>query len=232
MYKKMWCLCRDVVCQSKTYSIGQFRVPPGLCIKTRLRAQPLIWKWFFILMQIKLIFTRKLVELASFWKWGFFGTRKWPIAFLPFSLTSPSSLLKLPIIPIPTVICSPANMFFLHFWPLQFYNWLNAVTTVSAFGFKFKEFAWCLPRFSLKVLLPEVYLNIFTATEGFQVILPVTEDSQSKSRTIFSLSPNHWLGTQQKLASKVLSKTEKNEMRMTLSLRVVSCGSLFRTLCR
>ena len=24
--------------------IGHFRVPPGLCIKTRLGAQPLIWK--------------------------------------------------------------------------------------------------------------------------------------------------------------------------------------------
>ena len=49
----------------------QFWVPSGLCIKTRLSAQPLIWKWFFILMQIKLIFTRKVVYLASFWKWGF-----------------------------------------------------------------------------------------------------------------------------------------------------------------
>ena len=26
--------------------IGHLRVPPGLCIKTRLSAQPLIWKWF------------------------------------------------------------------------------------------------------------------------------------------------------------------------------------------
>ena len=60
--------------------MGHFRVPLGLCIKTRLSAQPLIWKWFFILMQIKLIFTRKVVHLASFWKWGFsFGTCKWPI---------------------------------------------------------------------------------------------------------------------------------------------------------
>ena len=50
---------------------GHFRVPPGLCIKTRSRAQPLIWKWFFILMQIKLICTRKVVHLASFWKWVF-----------------------------------------------------------------------------------------------------------------------------------------------------------------
>ena len=51
--------------------ISHFRVPLGLCIKTRLSAQPLIWKSFFVLMQIKLIFTRKLVHLASFWKWGF-----------------------------------------------------------------------------------------------------------------------------------------------------------------
>ena len=51
--------------------IGHFRVPSGLRIKTRLSAQLLIWKWFFILIQIKLIFTRKVVNLASFWKWGF-----------------------------------------------------------------------------------------------------------------------------------------------------------------
>ena len=139
-------------------------------------------------------FHKKACALGLILKVRVFGTRKWPIAFLPISLMSPSSLLKLPIIPIPTVIRSPANMFFLHFWPLQFYIWLSAATTVSAFGFKSKEFAWFSPRFSLKVLLPEVFLNIFTATEGFQVIPPVTEDSQSKSRTIFSLSPNHWLG--------------------------------------
>ena len=41
------------------------RVPTGLCIKTRLSSQPLIWKWFFIFIQIKLIFTRKAVHLAS-----------------------------------------------------------------------------------------------------------------------------------------------------------------------
>ena len=51
--------------------IGPFRVPPGLCMKTRWSTQPFIWKWFFILMQIKLIFIRKVVHLASFWKWGF-----------------------------------------------------------------------------------------------------------------------------------------------------------------
>ena len=34
-------------------TIGHFLVSPGLCVKTRLGAQPLIWKSFFILMQIK-----------------------------------------------------------------------------------------------------------------------------------------------------------------------------------
>ena len=51
--------------------IGHFRVPPGLCFKTRVDARPLIWKSFFILMQIKLIFTREIEHLASFWMWGF-----------------------------------------------------------------------------------------------------------------------------------------------------------------
>ena len=54
--------------------IGLFWVPPGLCFKTRLSAQPLIWKWFFILMQVRLIFTRKVVHLVSFWKWGFWNS--------------------------------------------------------------------------------------------------------------------------------------------------------------
>ena len=48
------------------FLMGHFRVPPGLCIKTRLSAQPLIWKRLFVLMQIKLLFTRKVEHLASF----------------------------------------------------------------------------------------------------------------------------------------------------------------------
>ena len=50
----------DFISNSRLYStlmIGHFRVPSGLCIKTRLSAQHLIWKWIFILMQLKLIFT-------------------------------------------------------------------------------------------------------------------------------------------------------------------------------
>ena len=47
-------------------AIGHFRVPQDLCFKTRVAAQSLIRKSFFILMQIKLIFTRRVVHLASF----------------------------------------------------------------------------------------------------------------------------------------------------------------------
>ena len=60
--------------------LRHFRVPPDLCIKTRSSAQTLIWKWFFIGMQVKLIFTRKVVHLASFWKWGVLELGgRWPI---------------------------------------------------------------------------------------------------------------------------------------------------------
>ena len=42
--------------------MGHFRPPPCLCLKTRVGAH----KSFFILSS-----TRKVVHLASFWKWGF-----------------------------------------------------------------------------------------------------------------------------------------------------------------
>ena len=48
-----------------------FPSSPGLCFKTRVGVQPLIRKSFFILMQIKLIFTIKVVHQASYWKWRF-----------------------------------------------------------------------------------------------------------------------------------------------------------------
>ena len=48
-----------------------FPSSPGPLFQNEVGAQPLIWKPFFILMQIKLIFTRKVVHLASFWKGGF-----------------------------------------------------------------------------------------------------------------------------------------------------------------
>ena len=52
-------------------SIGHFRVPKNLTFKARLSAKPLIWKWFLIMMQIKLFFTTKVSHLASFWKRDF-----------------------------------------------------------------------------------------------------------------------------------------------------------------
>ena len=58
-----------------SFQIGHFQGPLGLCIKTWLSAQPLMWKWFFILMQVKLFVTRKVVHLASIWKWWFLELR-------------------------------------------------------------------------------------------------------------------------------------------------------------
>ena len=44
----------------------------SLCFKERLSAKPLIWEWFFNIMQIKLShFHKKGFALASFWKWEF-----------------------------------------------------------------------------------------------------------------------------------------------------------------
>ena len=55
--------------------LGHFRVPPFLCFKTRVGAQPLIWKSFFILRQIKLIFTRKVVHQPHFETEGFWNSQ-------------------------------------------------------------------------------------------------------------------------------------------------------------
>ena len=49
--------------------IGYSRFAPSLCFKARLGAKLLIWTMRFILLHIKLIFTRKVLHLVSFWKW-------------------------------------------------------------------------------------------------------------------------------------------------------------------
>ena len=40
-----------------------------LPVQVRLSAMPWIWKWVFILMDVKFIFTRKVLSVTSFWKW-------------------------------------------------------------------------------------------------------------------------------------------------------------------
>ena len=47
------------------------KLAPSLCFKARLIAKLLIWKWFFILLRFKPIFTRKILHQALFWKWEF-----------------------------------------------------------------------------------------------------------------------------------------------------------------
>ena len=57
-----------------------FRVKPGLSIKTRLSAQPLIWKWFFHSHANKTHFHKKGFTLGLILKVRDFGTRKGPIS--------------------------------------------------------------------------------------------------------------------------------------------------------
>ena len=58
-----------------------FRSCPSLCFKVRLRVKLLIWKLFFVLMQI-ISFTRKVLYFNSLLKGRVFRTQKWPIADL------------------------------------------------------------------------------------------------------------------------------------------------------
>ena len=67
--------------------VGHFRVPPGLCIKTRLGAQPFLWRWVLFAWEWKIISIAcsisKVEHLTSFWYRGPGENRKWPISLRP-----------------------------------------------------------------------------------------------------------------------------------------------------
>ena len=54
---------------------GMFNRPFPSCLKPLIQSETkykaITWKWFFSLIQIKLIFTTKFLHFASFWKWEF-----------------------------------------------------------------------------------------------------------------------------------------------------------------
>ena len=66
-------------------TIGLFRVAPSLCFKARLSVKPLIWRSFFILMQMNLTFTSNILHVASFWKWEFLALRNGLLIWALFS---------------------------------------------------------------------------------------------------------------------------------------------------
>ena len=51
--------------------MGHFRAAQSFCFKARSSAKLLLWKCLFIVMRTNLIFTRKVLDLTSFWKWEF-----------------------------------------------------------------------------------------------------------------------------------------------------------------
>ena len=61
------CICGESkILSFPIIAIDHFRFAPRLCFKARLSAKLLITIYFFIFMQIKLIFSRKVFHLASF----------------------------------------------------------------------------------------------------------------------------------------------------------------------
>ena len=65
-------VCLEGLRKSEALKISHFQVSPGLCIKTRLSAQPLIWKWYLILMQTKLLSQERLCIWPHFEREGGF----------------------------------------------------------------------------------------------------------------------------------------------------------------
>ena len=68
-----------------------FPSSPGPLYQNEVKCSAFDMELFFILMQVKLIFTRKVVHLASFWKWGFLelGSGLFPkVTYVLFPLPS------------------------------------------------------------------------------------------------------------------------------------------------
>ena len=62
--------------QDKNYNTGRpFPSSPGPLYQNEVKCSAFDIEMIFILMQMKLIFTGKVVYLASFWKWEFMELR-------------------------------------------------------------------------------------------------------------------------------------------------------------
>ena len=71
------------------WSVGHFRVPPDLCIKTRLSAQPYDMEMIFHSHANKTHFIQKGCALGLILKVRVFETRRWPIKFTKSSRPTP-----------------------------------------------------------------------------------------------------------------------------------------------
>ena len=74
--------------------IGHFRVPPGLCFKTRVGAQSLIWKSLFDSHANKTHFLKKGCAPSLILKVRVFGTRKWPISSKNINIITDWTVIK------------------------------------------------------------------------------------------------------------------------------------------
>ena len=65
---------RELRCAKSAILYRPFPSSPGPLYQNEVKCSAFDMEKCFILMQIKLIFTRKVVHLASFWKWGFWNS--------------------------------------------------------------------------------------------------------------------------------------------------------------
>ena len=82
LWNKWYALLASYCWTVRTYWYSHHNNRPNLCFKAKLSAKPLMWKWSFILMQIKLIIARKVWNLASVLKWEFLELANWPVCRL------------------------------------------------------------------------------------------------------------------------------------------------------
>ena len=112
------------------YTTGHFRDAPSLGFKARLGEKLLMWKWsiIYILTQIKLLFTRKVLHLPSIWEWEFLelgnGLFSWPCTsawtiFWVFPLAHPQrwTLLKKSVLSVYylSVYCKHGGLWYIFF---------------------------------------------------------------------------------------------------------------------
>ena len=92
-----------------------------------LSAQSIIRKWYFILMQIKLVFIRKFLHLASFWKWEFLEHGNG----LYVTCTSPIMHLICPSSPPPQILHNSLFFFCAGYYSRPKRNWKESLCKIS-----------------------------------------------------------------------------------------------------
>ena len=136
--RERWFWCKAAPRRSQkwrvTYRISVHTITHSVHVSTKshpvwyednLSAQLIIRKWVFILMQIKLVFSRKFLHVASFWKWEFLEHGNG----LYVTCTSPIMHLICP--PYPPDLAQPLFVIFPGYYSRPKINWKQCLCKIS-----------------------------------------------------------------------------------------------------